>query len=88
MPSLKFLIEEYARLYFPNFLSTLLANFHVINKKILPLFRSARLLIRDFRLTVSLQNTKAMMILDPYSMVFHAVVVFGLGFLHIIVYCE
>ena len=39
--TLKSLIEEHARLDFSNFLSTLFAIFHVINKK----FHSARLLI-------------------------------------------
>ena len=38
--TLKFLIEEYTRLDFSDFLSTLLAIFHVINKK----FQPARLL--------------------------------------------
>ena len=40
-PTLKSIIEEYARLDFSDFLSPLLAIFHVINKKFYP----ARLLI-------------------------------------------
>ena len=45
LPTLKSLIEEHARLDFSDFLSTLLAIFHVINKKLHParLFRSALL---------------------------------------------
>ena len=41
LPTLKSLIEEHARLDFSDFLSTLLAIFHVINEK----FHPARLLI-------------------------------------------